>query len=233
MYRYSVDDDFSDFTIVSNGMTSPVHRLVISIHSGFFKRLCKSGFKETEERRVDLSENPPAAVALMIKYFYTFTITTEPDNLSGLPSGSYGPSSYGWGWFLIYAHLVVIADKYDVPELGSLATKRFDEQLNLVLTYTSAGKELRAATADLLEAIKYLYDNTAERQAEFRCLIVEAFQASNHRLLRYADEDDFHELISEVPEFAVDYIGAITGVTVGDKASGKKKLPSSGAQPSQ
>lgn len=50
-------------------MTFPVHRLVISMHSSFFERLCKSGFKETEERRVDLSEDPPAAVCLMLKYF--------------------------------------------------------------------------------------------------------------------------------------------------------------------
>lgn len=203
-------------------MSFPVHRLVISMHSSFFERLCKSGFRETKERRVDLSEDPPAAVCLMIHYFYSLEYTWIDERLKRLPASAYGPSSPRWGWFLIHAQLAVLADKYGIEGLGTLATKQFGQQVDESLS--TGKKTIRHATADLLEATRYVYENTGPDEKVLRGLVIQAFKGASYRLLRYTKKAEFQQLLGDIPEFAADYIAALTGVVYGSSRHAPKVL---------
>ena len=232
MARYGKDDAFSDFTIACNGVTFPVHRLVISMHSSFFERTGKSSFKENEERRVDLDDDPLAAVALMINYFYSFEYRWDDESLEALPEGPYGSSSLGWGCFLIQAQLAVIADKYDVEGLKTLAVQQFGDSIDLCLKDTSKPK-LPSAAADMVKATKYIYEHTDPDKTPLRKMTVRAFQDQKYRLMRYAHPEDFESLLSEQPHFAADYVEAISGVAIGKSAEKKLKAESSTAGSAQ
>lgn len=217
--RYAQDDSFSDFEIVCNGVSFAVHRLVISMHSTFFDRICKSGFKESEDRRVDLSEDPVAAVCLMINYFYTFAYSWGDESLESLPPGARGSEADGWGWFLIHAQLAVLADKYDIPDLGTLATAELERQIaratNEANDDTRTTAENQSAAADLIEATRYVYGNTAPERTNLREMMLRAFQGRHFRLTRYAKRTAFEELLGDVPEFTADYIEVLSGIKIG------------------
>lgn len=217
-----IGDNFSDFTIVNHGLVYPVHRLVISAQSGFFERLCKNGFKESEERRVVLDDDPACAVALMIKYFYSFEYDYCDPSLRSIPDRHYGPATRGWAWFLIHAQLAVLADKYDIPGLGTLATKQFNEHVEQVLAKDTDEARIGVAADDLLKATKYVYENMPREKSQLRHAILRVYKGDHFRLMRHTKKRDFRQLLSDVPYFASDYIENLAGIGIGDKVHVKK-----------
>ena len=225
-----IGDSFSDFTIVKHGLVYPVHRLVISAQSGFFERLCKNGFRESEERRVVLDDDPACAVALMIKYFYSFEYDFSDPSLRSIPDRHYGPATLGWAWFLIHAQLVVLADKYDILGLGTLATKHFNDHIEQVLSKDKDEAVLATAAEDLLKATKYVYENMPREKSQLRHAILRAYRAEHFRLLRHTKRREFRQLLSDVPEFASDYIEKLAVTRIGDKLHAQKSSQSRSTQ---
>jgi hypothetical protein len=73
-------------------------------------------FKETQERKVDLKEDDPKMVELMVKFFYTFDYTApEHSEISPLD---------------LHARVYTIADKYEVLGLKSIALAKFKSGLH-------------------------------------------------------------------------------------------------------
>jgi hypothetical protein len=71
-------------------------------------------FKETQLRKIDLEEDDPSMVELLVKFFYTFDYDNTP-----MRSDNIG----------LHARVYTIADKYEVLGLKSIALARFKEGL--------------------------------------------------------------------------------------------------------
>ena len=73
-------------------------------------------FKEAQERKVDMKEDDPTMVELMVKFFYTFDYTAlEHSEISPLD---------------LHTRVYTIADKYEVLGLKSIALAKFKSGLH-------------------------------------------------------------------------------------------------------
>lgn len=66
-----------------------MHRLALCLHSGYFRRLCESTFKESSERNITLRDDPVPAVKAMIQYFYEFEYSYGPNQLATGSAAAY------------------------------------------------------------------------------------------------------------------------------------------------
>ncbi|KAG4292324.1 hypothetical protein FPRO06_13577 [Fusarium proliferatum] len=62
--------DYSDLVIVCGQARHKVHKAVICPRSDFFKAACGSGFKEAQTGEIELPDDDPFAVSMMIEYLY-------------------------------------------------------------------------------------------------------------------------------------------------------------------
>ncbi|KAF2431542.1 hypothetical protein EJ08DRAFT_669916 [Tothia fuscella] len=77
---------YSDLTIVCGQKEYQVHRAIICSRSGFFDGACSNPFREAETGIIDLSEDDPEAVDLMINYFYHLDYLPAPRTRSRVTS---------------------------------------------------------------------------------------------------------------------------------------------------
>ncbi|KAI4674179.1 uncharacterized protein J4E84_010792 [Alternaria hordeiaustralica] len=128
--------NFSDLTVTCGPDSYKVHKNVVCSRAEFFSRAVKFGGKETEQGSVDLPEDEPAIVKLMMQYIYQGEYDPAlPDNeLSGstkitvppTPTPPHKKSRTARQLFLmIHAKLYEIADKYDVVGLKELVIEKF------------------------------------------------------------------------------------------------------------
>ncbi|KAL8915450.1 MAG: hypothetical protein Q9171_000014 [Xanthocarpia ochracea] len=64
--------DFGDFTIACGESHWKVHRIVVCLHSDYFRKACQSVFKEGDSGFIQLKEENPVVIAKLIDYFYGF-----------------------------------------------------------------------------------------------------------------------------------------------------------------
>ncbi|KAF5989216.1 kelch 4 [Fusarium coicis] len=76
--------DYSDFVITCGETRHKVHKAIICPRSDFFKAACGSGFKEAQTGEVELPDDDPFAVSMMIEYCYHQTYTI-PDDMRLVP----------------------------------------------------------------------------------------------------------------------------------------------------
>ncbi|RBQ77366.1 hypothetical protein FVER14953_12944 [Fusarium verticillioides] len=62
--------DYSDLTITCGKDQYHVHKAIICPRSNFFKAACDGKFKEAQTGKIDLPDDDPAAVRMMIEYLY-------------------------------------------------------------------------------------------------------------------------------------------------------------------
>ncbi|KAF5989217.1 amino acid transport gap1 [Fusarium coicis] len=65
--------DYSDLTITCGKDQYRVHKAIICPRSSFFKAACDGKFKEAQTGKVDLRDDDPLAVSMMIEYLYCDT----------------------------------------------------------------------------------------------------------------------------------------------------------------
>ncbi|KLO81753.1 uncharacterized protein LW93_6906 [Fusarium fujikuroi] len=70
--------DYSDLTISCGKDRYPVHKAIICPRSHFFKAACDGKFKEAQTGTINLPDDDPIAVRMMIEYFYHATYTPPP-----------------------------------------------------------------------------------------------------------------------------------------------------------
>ncbi|KAI4915020.1 hypothetical protein J4E90_005057 [Alternaria incomplexa] len=122
--------EFSDLTVTCGPDSYKVHKNVVCSRAEFFSRAVKFGGKETEQGSVDLPEDEPAIVKLMMQYIY------EGEYDPALPDNELGDSTKVPAHFpipvgplpaqlMVHAKLYEIADKYDVLGLKELVIEKF------------------------------------------------------------------------------------------------------------
>ncbi|KAF4497646.1 Kelch 4 [Fusarium agapanthi] len=71
--------DYFDFVIICGQTRHKVHKAIICPRSDFFKAACGSGFKKAQAGEIELRDDDPFAVSMMIEYLYHQTYTIPYD----------------------------------------------------------------------------------------------------------------------------------------------------------
>lgn len=124
----------SDLILVSrDGEEVPCHGLILTARCPPFKAMLASGLKETEERRVEITDVGTEELKLLVKFLYTGDITEDVEDIAGTGTD-------------VMKGVLIAADKYELPQL---------------MKYAAHGLKLRRCSKDaweLLECLK-MYEN--------------------------------------------------------------------------
>ncbi|KAL9048799.1 MAG: hypothetical protein Q9162_007545 [Coniocarpon cinnabarinum] len=102
---------FSDYTIKCRDREFKVHRIILASYGGnFFNNAVAGGMKEANDGMLDLSEDEPEVVSLLVDYLYD----KQPE-LEDMDQEE------------TFVALYVLADKYGVPGLRDHLKGRFEE----------------------------------------------------------------------------------------------------------
>ena len=170
--------EFSDIVIQCGQSTYNLHRMVLCSQSKFFRNACTNGFSETHSKHIELHEDDPLMVKLMFDYLYT---------------GLYNDDEYETiNPAVTNAHMYVLGDKYEIPELCTTASKRFTEQIK-----TSNDGAL------FVELVPLIYSNTVESDLTIRKPIIEAVAKNFTELLK---QPDATEMLAATGDFSKDLL---------------------------
>nr|OQO29842.1 hypothetical protein B0A51_01999 [Rachicladosporium sp. CCFEE 5018] len=106
------DGRYSDLTIDTQGRSWKVHKVIVCTACGFFEKACDGNFKEAAEGVINLPDDDPDAVQVMLEFFY---------NGDFLDSDDYWYSDS----HKVRIDLYHLADKYMLALLKPRALKRF------------------------------------------------------------------------------------------------------------
>lgn len=202
--RELADSASSDFQIICGDQCYNVHRLVISIHSGYFKRLCEGSFQEATERKVTLHDDPPASVRRMVEWFYTCDYVLSP------PTANTSVSK----WTLeVNASMFTLADKYDIPNLKTYALARVQHYLANYPPDRSLDRHSQNVLAGTLHAFK----NAPPTDDRLCKALVAGWVANDKALLRHTDKEDLESAMAETPEFASALVAELGGFALKTK----------------
>ncbi|KAI5377061.1 hypothetical protein J4E82_004144 [Alternaria postmessia] len=146
---------YSDLTITCGNDTHKVHKVIVCERAEFFARNLKFGGKESESSIIDLPEDEPTIIKLLIQYLYEGEYEPLlPDDESreallaarigrpkhdphgraysyqfphscSQPEPSIPPPNSESDQLLLHAKMYEIADKYDAVGLKDLAIEKF------------------------------------------------------------------------------------------------------------
>ena len=129
----------------------------------------------------------------MLCYLYTLDYCDTPYHNGGLPS------------FLVHAKVWVIAEKYNIHSLKTLANKKF--QAKVKHGWEDDGFDL---------ASKEIYISTPEADHNLKDLVCNVTQESVEVLLR---QPDFRALLLEVNEFTLEVLDAVVKAYTTERAT--------------
>ncbi|KAI6801856.1 hypothetical protein KC361_g1491 [Hortaea werneckii] len=131
-----------------------------------FTLICGSDkYPEAISGECELHDDHPAAIALMVKYFYSFDDATDAstDNHFANP-------------LEMHAQVYVVADKYGVEDLKQLACRKF----------TDLVPDIVPQNLDPTDAIRILYTATPDQESnKLRKVAMTAWSLLSHRIVGY------------------------------------------------
>ncbi|KAI0156171.1 hypothetical protein BJ166DRAFT_500167 [Pestalotiopsis sp. NC0098] len=68
--EFFMNNELSDFKLTCNGREFPVHRMILALHSEFFRRAFSSGFKESKEGVMDFPDDDPEILEKVLSIMY-------------------------------------------------------------------------------------------------------------------------------------------------------------------
>ncbi|RMZ17242.1 hypothetical protein D0860_00644 [Hortaea werneckii] len=138
---------------------------------------------EARTRECELHDDHPAAVALMIKYFYSFDYATDANTDNHLANQ-----------LEMHAHVYVVADKYGVDDLKQLACLKFADLV----------PEIVPQNLDPTFAIKVIYLWTPDQgNHKLRGIATTAWCLLSHQIVDYIGQAAVDQLLRDVPDLAV------------------------------
>lgn len=160
-----------------------MHRNIISAHSGYFRQLCRSQFLESCDREIHLHDDDPRAVEVMIDYFYSCRYTGQKLSSDSQPPSTCRTAPHSSPDALAHAQVFLLADKYDIPGLASLAHQAFHTDIHAeALSFFSVPLACGVCTTGAaVEAVKHVYEYELPHDQRLRHSVLSAFML--HMLL--------------------------------------------------
>ncbi|PVH90219.1 hypothetical protein DM02DRAFT_548234, partial [Periconia macrospinosa] len=110
---YLGSSSLSDGAIKCEDQEFKIHKLVLSAQSNYFSKAFDGEWKESANGIIDLQGDEVCAIEAMLEFMYTH-------DYNAIGEGSSSPMLFN---IKVYS----LADKYDVPELKSLAENKFKD----------------------------------------------------------------------------------------------------------
>ncbi|KAL9598110.1 MAG: hypothetical protein Q9179_004035 [Wetmoreana sp. 5 TL-2023] len=110
---------FTDFTIICKEQEFKCHKVIVCAQSKFFEAACSNGFKESSASKIELPEDDPYLIGLMLEFLYTQTYTPDDKascNRVDPEDPKYIPK--------VHISLYALGDKYAIPALCHEAVKQ-------------------------------------------------------------------------------------------------------------
>ena len=177
--RLSMNDEYSNLTVVCGSLTFKVHKAVLCYQSSFSRAACQQDtFKEGQENLITLrartglgdaddGADDPDLVNVMMNSFYNMDLDYLLDGF--------------FEWLLVYSRLFILADKYGIPGLQDLCHVGFDDGM---LTHASdllcTGIEHRDFWTT---TIKIVFTDAPHHLDELRDVAFDALACPHVRLL--------------------------------------------------
>lgn len=207
------DSTLADFIITCGDDTYNIHRAIVACHSEYFKALFEGTYEaclslslcrttsvppsvsltlvqESKKREIELKEDNPHAVKLMIDYFYGFDYEDSHDTITAFSN-----------ILELNAAVYVVADKYQVPDLKKLAVKHF----------AKAAPDSALRRESPKEAIKLAFTGTPATDRALRDLVLEYWMVFAKILTE--DSATTSSIAQEVPEFAAEALNKTAETT--------------------
>lgn len=194
------DGTLSDYSVKCGGSTYQVHRVFVATHSEYFRALFRGDYEasliistcihqlvltykqENHGNSIELKEDNPAAVKLMIDYFYGFDYDDTYENITAFNN-----------ILELNAAVYVTADKYGVPDLKDLAVEHFKK----------AARASAARGEDPKEAIRLAFTGTPPTDRDLRDVVLDYWKALASKPVNQGPHIAFM-IAQEVPEFAAE-----------------------------
>ncbi|TVY24589.1 hypothetical protein LHYA1_G006306 [Lachnellula hyalina] len=191
---------YSDLTIKCHYRSWKVHRVVVCSQSTVLHAACMTGFKVIIQERssfssksdptqeqytgvIDLDDDDPVAVEILLKYFYTGKYNEPIDEMKELRQQ-----------LQVQVLTYNLADKYDVLALMGLAAKRFKSTLNDGPT-----------TVEYLSVISDVYAIPTSTNS-LRVTATEHARANFRDMIQSDDSEVLRTTLQDIPEFAFDVL---------------------------
>ncbi|KAH6628428.1 hypothetical protein F5144DRAFT_536893 [Chaetomium tenue] len=177
--------DYSDLVISCQGKEYKVHRAVVCTQSDFFSAACRGGFKEAQEGKIDLPDDSPRLVHIMVHYLYHFDYDAE--------MGGHEPDveELAEGPLYTHARVYALAEKYLIHGLKAVALRQFKaviaSSFNMI---------------DFLQAMEEVYMSTVEDDRGLRDVVVEAI--CKHPA--WLDKEDVREVLGRLGSLTYDIV---------------------------
>ena len=80
-HQLRLDDEITDFTIVSGKQSFNCHRVILAGSSPVLQAMVRSGMTEASENKANLDTIPPAVMQLILDYLYTSEVVIPHEHL--------------------------------------------------------------------------------------------------------------------------------------------------------
>ncbi|KAL6714131.1 hypothetical protein ACLMJK_008625 [Lecanora helva] len=183
-----------DLTLKCRDQTFKVHKAIICSRSDFFSACCWGNFKEAKSKCIDLSDDDPKLLSKLLDYLYALEYNVI-DVPSSNDSNSYHPE------LMVHASLYIIADKYGVNGLKTIAKDSFIRTLSDEVRDppNSSPRDLSRLPEIAAPAIVLLYDSVVKTNDPLRREIQNYFQRNIEIFLHL---EAFKDLLASVPDLS-------------------------------
>ncbi|KAI1502473.1 hypothetical protein F5X99DRAFT_427129 [Biscogniauxia marginata] len=193
-------ETYSDLVISCGGKHYKVHKAIICPRFKFFAKACSEHYKEGSSGTVELPEDDPYIVNIMIYYLYHLdydasslmrgTENTEDELTKDVFGAVFAPQPRSPA-LVLHAKVYALAEKYFIDSLKALSTQKFE---------TMALKESIAIYGPgypdgLVEVMQEVYTFTVDNDRGLRDIVIKAL----HKHRRLLDSVEARDVLKEIP----------------------------------
>ncbi|KAJ8130181.1 hypothetical protein O1611_g3450 [Lasiodiplodia mahajangana] len=176
--------EYTDLVITCHGKQHQVHKAIVCPRSEFFAAACRGDMKEARTGIIDLPDDDPYVVDIMVHYFYHLDYTTSPlsatkdqNTIDQVDTNDVGgdtvASRHGYSDLVVHAMAYSLAGKYFISGLKGLALRKF-----------VAATQKKWTLKDFLEAAQEVYTSTPDSDRGLRDAVVKALYEHRELLAR-------------------------------------------------
>ncbi|KAK4107255.1 hypothetical protein N656DRAFT_785464 [Canariomyces notabilis] len=161
--------EYSDLVISCGGKKYHVHRAIVCTQSKFLAAACRIGLKEAQEGKIDLPDDDPRLVQIMVHYLYHFDYDVKPQYEGMGFDGSVtnrdetDANEPMRDVVVTHAKVYALAEKYLIRGLKAVALRRFK----------ASAAHSWLGINDFLQAVHEVYTSTIEDDRGLRDIVVE------------------------------------------------------------